>query len=403
MPSPSLPQGSPQPHTTTTPATLNPITPFFFEQYPPATATISSPLFHLPRETRDQIYANLFSSSRYQCREGNLDAIYGYRSPSNSTGLPRWILACKQLLSEALTEFYRGARCVHGDGGTPKHTPTTLSPYSLISLHRVRRLEFGYDESTPIPLNFAPGIRKTDHSGAVVTIPAIDPSEANIPNIRQLSEQLRATVHEVRELRFQLQLPDSWKFAWVEDVLTWRVDMSGFEKLGEGFERVEFVVETPVIDAERDGPNAVQGVAIVYGLLQRELERVGRRLVGFCSTNDNGEDERQNYAIKDWLDTSSHQHWHISIQRTPDRTSNRTISFPGLRKWITPEGLRHYERVGEQVDGLVTFCAASWGTTIEVDVPTDGRRPIPAETGYPRNSFCPDPAVEKELIQWGVL
>ncbi|KAF2733771.1 hypothetical protein EJ04DRAFT_512918 [Polyplosphaeria fusca] len=369
------------------------------------TPTSSSPLFKLPREIRDQIYDETFRDCRFKCREGKLSLHFAYGSPRrpNCNKLPRGLLACKQLLFEGMSQFHRDAVCVRYSAGNENCKP---SPSQLLSLYRTSRVLL-FSPKMLFPLKFKSGHGRLEDDSSIIVVPD---EEASGPIVQDLCDHFRGRKHGIKSLGMRFRLPEGWQFPWVQNVQRWEVDLSSLEQLGweNSFDRVEFVIETPSLDGTgRDGVNAVQGVAIVYRLLQQEVENIAKRLVGARQDEDE-------CLVRDWLDGNNKGKdyptgdWHIQVRRAPDGTRpSRAIAHEGLSHWKNiaygqTSGPR-FHRLATQESGPVTFYHKASGDRIEVDVPTDGRPIVPAEAGRERKRFCADPKHEAMLIQWGVL
>lgn len=369
---------------------LQPLPPLFFETSPPSpTSTSSSPLFHLPRELRDQIYDALFTHIRYRCMHGSLqlDIFYGsqesydclglYRPGSQIDKLPVWLLTCKRILSEALTQFYREAQCLDYSGNWRYKKP---SSFELVTISRIKRLDLcGITRS--IELEFCDGYKDNPIKDSAIIVPILkgDSNRLHGSDLPGLVKQLQGREHRIKDLRLRVALPEARDFAWVWQAKGWVVDLSFLEGLGRTFERVEFVIDPVacVYGSNRDYYKLnVRNLAIAYRLLQLELERVGKCLVGLGGIGENG----AGYKLKDWMgETADRQVWHVEVRKTREGKVEGRIEmrFIGLQDWQDSVSGEEFVRSVGQTDvgnGFIEFrCRAigegSRGGVISVELP----------------------------------
>ncbi|KAF2793832.1 hypothetical protein K505DRAFT_325214 [Melanomma pulvis-pyrius CBS 109.77] len=278
-----------------------------FPQHPPSpillASNIRTPLFfRLPLELRNQIYDILFEifGPGFQFRQQDLlvSLIYStstaisISNPRYRTGLPLWILTCRQFLSEALSQFYHASictSCVHTLGflkrtaPTPGPRPISIPPSprpKLLDLQHVRSAALG-----PIGVSsFAqfPALKPTSLYifGGEVVGPLRD-------WLRSHSTSTSAST-SLRHLKLTLTLPSVYPEVFNDE--DWRVDLLATLHFPP-VESARFVVrQERIADVKAwngawvRGPGGrgldIRARQVVLPLLKRDVRGIAERLVG---------------------------------------------------------------------------------------------------------------------------
>jgi hypothetical protein len=166
---------------------------------PPTTATLSdrhaphahhySPLLNLPRELRNRIWDFALEEIEIHIRKHDHGIVIAYPDPNQhqhrtsstaKTPAPRWLVACKQLFSEGLTQFDKEGVCTRITHHTklPKRWLSRNLYFckDSIFLSRTRRL------SLSLPFNVDSHDFSEPHGGTVITISTIS-EEMGFPDV----------------------------------------------------------------------------------------------------------------------------------------------------------------------------------------------------------------------------
>ncbi|KAF2191995.1 hypothetical protein K469DRAFT_696061 [Zopfia rhizophila CBS 207.26] len=277
------------------------------------TATIPR-LLRLPQELRDIIYDYLFQGACYEFDEYQMSFTISYNDDFDSySGLPIWLLTCKQILYEALEQFHRQAQCI----GYSRRDPESGDDFSssLVSLYRIRTISAHNLQALVI---VGDGLfdmyRLNDEKKVLATVlPAqVDGYADNM--LHALIHHLQLQGTQLKDFTLRLRFPS--EFPPAHKVEAWKVDFSLFEKLG-ALDRVEFLVDPPLWEMY---PDHIQERATLFPLVQRELLRVGKLLVGLQGVG---------WAVRDWFgcnDSNNTENclgieheWHLEVKKGVNR------------------------------------------------------------------------------------
>lgn len=309
-----------------------------------ATTPSSTFLLQLPREIRDLIYDHLFAGARFQYFETELsvDLFYGpYTSDYHVSHIaPQWLGTCKTLLVEGLEQFYREARCV-GVFGSDKKRLSALSPNRLLSLTRITRVDLSrhitdlrFDDQARY-LFEADRERDRQRQGHAV----LKPSSSRTVYQHGTCPFLWEEKHFVKDLTLRFALPEGCWSNVRPAMTSWAIDCGVLEKLGSAFDRVSFVVDTPLARAGRSerGLREVQTMVCLYRMVQIELERLGRVLVG-------GDEVVYGMKGRHECFVAQNEQYHFEVRRLRGGVEKRDVGPLGLQQFWTREG-RRYKRL----------------------------------------------------------
>lgn len=360
-----------------------PIPQFFFEITPPSPlANLQAPFFRFPREIRDKIYHYLWVNQKYDHWEPNgwfrFEYNWDREIAITDDPLPTWLLASKQLLAEAMIQFYRCATCSDFQTITAGgHWKGPSSPYRLLNLNRITKIINGFRHNPCIleaitdrfdspmfyterehivlsddgllyeanqrrekgeyyrGLDTVQGLEETvlcnrwRTRGLVVPDYMSDCHSYNgrEPQLRCLIDHFRHRIHSVKDLTLSFQQPLEPQLILRRDrnfyQRNWSVDMFFLERLPCTFDRVEFRLEPWMYTMERGS-----WTHMIFVEIQQEFARVAKVLVG---GNEGGF-----WALRDWVEPFTYcdgekgcDTWRLEVRRLEKGPSRGEIMYQG--------------------------------------------------------------------------
>ncbi|ORY19193.1 hypothetical protein BCR34DRAFT_595632 [Clohesyomyces aquaticus] len=336
---------------------------------PTAEPTALPPLFRLPRELRNKIYAYLLQGSNFEFLEHILRLTLLYSSQNSSPafhGLPLWLLTCKQILSEALHQFHHHARCTQISlrrdvslkwcnhcRPAPSQYPLAFGDAHLLRVHQIQSIELDNIEFTYF-------IKYPEGTPATLFLNRGHP-------ILPLEHWLRSRRDSLRNLKLGFVVPVSWPAVY--GIGEWKVDLSPIRYLGTPM-KVEFVVKEPRV-MNREVGN-LRACATVLEILQMGLEDVARSLVGRKGFG---------WIVRDWIEevgrvegqvegTWEHE-WHVQVKRARKEVGKRDVGNLGLVYWKAyPHPSQSYERKVREDgnDDCIEWVCSRTGERLVVEV-----------------------------------
>ena len=180
----------------------------FFDESPYSLSTKpDSPFLNLAREIRDQIYDELLKGAKYSTQKGGPDItlVYGGCVRGRPAKLPLWLLTCKQVFSESMSQYYRKAKCNRLVGTDEPYEEVT--PFRVLSLYRVHELDF--DDCLEV---MVPRTKDNVNQNGSYTLTTEATNRwgrtAGFP-IEKLSMHLKGYEHHIKVFKLTISLPEA--------------------------------------------------------------------------------------------------------------------------------------------------------------------------------------------------
>jgi len=269
-----------------------------------------SPLFLLARELRDQIYHFAFEGTEFRFTSLRLrcKSTYTYDEEFALRHRPRWMLASKQLLDEALKQHFVHAKLTfHGYVSSTRSRRNSLLP-----LHQFRSLHFNlYLVAQPIP--------KSEDKGKIMPMS----HEMHDVEFESTFQILVVGQTSMQNLEITVEPPEYSEA--IEGVLDWKVDLSLLKGLPKTFKRIHITMGN--VEFDTDGSNLweICGLyQIMFPTLQEELIRTAMLLMSGSS---------QRILFNDFHDEDNwNESWRFEAKATRDK-GKRSLKYLGLNKF----------------------------------------------------------------------
>ena len=149
-----------------------------------------------------------------------------------------------------------------------------------------------------------------------------------------------------------------------DTVSGYEVDLSFLLAFGTQFNHVEFEF-TPTFLRTNDSDH-VEGDVVVVPMVQRELARVAKLMVG-----------GEAWLLKDWIEQTGTPeegnpgHWCLDVKRSSERQREGTLAHTGLRNWPGTDDDNEdvYVLQEDKGDGMQRWRGAKHGEVVEVQLP----------------------------------
>jgi hypothetical protein len=298
-------------------------------KHPDVSDSPEGALFKLPLELRDLVYSLSFEQGCYQLFQHGMrfDVHLGRtRGSTTRLKLPRWLLTCKQLLGEAMSQFYR-------DVGHANAWLVTDAPdlnIGLLQVHRLKDIRARY----VVQVYTCTGQGRRKHIGkyptnidtrmssqltkCAVGLELIDAYNAPYST----SAYPRPLTHGCKAQRLSIWFnleSTSFSYAQFSDDMVPEVEYY-FRFLASDnplSEKIRFVLEEPVLVQSNFYPEPIhQDGEIVYSLLQNEITNLAIGIVS--NSNVRGSPT----MMRDWLGKEDYEdqqgsrtrhNWHLKV------------------------------------------------------------------------------------------
>ena len=199
-------------------------------------------LFKLPRELRDYIYHLCFLSSGFGYIEGDLvvDVCYGQQRWASK---PRWIWTNKQVLDEALVQFYRHAHLKSYVHNRSQGRPSDQHP--VFTVGRLQKLELWHDIGV--------SVTEGDDGRRLATIALGAPEKSIDPGLQGMLGTLARRGSAIKDLRVSFEMgvdvesQQYLPFPAPDSIDEWTIDLSPLLGLGANLRNVQFNLQRPLI------------------------------------------------------------------------------------------------------------------------------------------------------------
>lgn len=269
-----------------------------------------SPLLALPRELRDKIYHHAFAQCAFESRERDIAFKICYGRYGAGKKKPLWVLANKQILSEAVTQFYRHARLtVYWTLACDKKF---INPIFPISRFEKLTLDMFLEvKSAGEKIEIGPGRKHLDFDPGLRRI--LKALERSHTHLRQLSIRFDIGVDDMAEEVEYHPLPN------VAGIKEGCVDLSYLEAFGTSLDKVELTLGECQVMASQNH-NQLEAYAVIIPLIKRELIRLVQAMVG-----------GQGCTVKDYM--TSYTYWSVQAQKRSTRSTEKYQARLALSAW----------------------------------------------------------------------
>lgn len=247
--------------------------------------------FNLPRELRDIVYDELFQGVSLTCSNHEIRRempvvfhfFYKFNGNRKHRNLPLWLFTSKQILREAMTQWYKGASCSPCFCGRDqgRTTPGTYAS-AFCELDRAQSFE------APVLSNMYgdfgdyvlwPKLRTRKTPNVQILVPRMSDEQHSYSVMDCFFNYIvRNPTHPAKTVMFSLAMaPSEFLVRGIDSV-----DLSWFEALGPHFDRVIFRVKCPFTRYDIFGSSnwpKLRDTLTMYSKLQDEAIRVGKFLV----------------------------------------------------------------------------------------------------------------------------
>ncbi|KAF2177450.1 hypothetical protein K469DRAFT_755104 [Zopfia rhizophila CBS 207.26] len=315
----------------------------------------TSPFFKLPSELRDHIYHICFLGYEYVFQEQTVDFHVKYGTLVHGRGRLSWMFSSKQFLSEALTQFYREAQL------SSYHNFSCGAPrcrYPTLTVSRFEKLDLSFflDVKT---------IEADDGTKRAKVVPDRKYLDFD-PGLRLMLKILEGQKSCLKDLTIRVEMglddmaeePEYRPFPSPDTVQGWEIDLSYLKAFGTELGRVEFILCESTISTYR-GAEDVQAYIIVVPLVQRELERLSKAMVGGRGWNIEDRISRDTY-------------WHLEARPDLHGEKKGSAEHTGLKSWrnlsYSDKGCLH-RPLPSTSDGTMEWICDTTGRRISVRAP----------------------------------
>jgi hypothetical protein len=301
----------------------------------------------------------------------------------------RWLLTNRQILSEAVEQFYRHAHCTfygnfkhswnHEDHVTEQSAPKTAQIVKPISI-------FTFAKITSISLSLRLGTEMEQVDGEWYERLVPRRSEKTLFDDLDLSEILQhvraLNGHSLNHLDLNVWILQSDPLDWddainatlevemgrfheslsgYQDVNGYEVDLSFLQSFGTKFKHIEITLFPTYMKAGFDD-YGVEGSFVVVPMVQKELARMAKVLVG-----------TEGWTIRDWTsETVTGQPWRLDVTKGIPGQQDGTLEHIGLKTWpgqdFDGDNDKFYLQE-DRGDGVLTWVGSYSDNEVVIEVP----------------------------------
>ena len=331
----------------------------------------SSLFLQLPREIRDLVYDNLFSSTHFikwiVSRKGRhmYRAKYSYPPPDHmckwESIKPTWLLACKQIFFEARQQYFRKVCCIR-IGDVESEATKSIDQLTFFSLQHVRTLD-----TTHLPVLFkqpTAGQRYPPLTSLLLLhLPDIDASFEELRMTFKISTMPYGSLDKGEGLEYSL-----FDFEQIRDI---------------NFDKVEFIIKQPTIGSAFQ----INKVVEIYSLLQGQLIDAAKVLTDGHSTTTTLHNE--GWSVQGWIEEEvetdlrgnpnqkgvMQYSWHVKVQKKTRDQSQDGLAYDGLQHFVECLSKRkigvqpernHFYRIESSNPETISFNCVETGEILQI-------------------------------------